>query len=69
MWRDMPFFKDLVSEHGSDTAAFEAMAKVAVPFGRYARAEEVAAQIMHLLSDDSAMITGAALVMDGGYSL
>src|SRR6185503_4645735 len=69
IWREMVFFKDLVAAHGSEAAAFEAMAKMATPLGRYAKAEEVAAQIVHLLSDESAMITGAALVMDGGYSL
>jgi 2-keto-3-deoxy-L-fuconate dehydrogenase len=69
IWREMAFFKDLVTQHGSEAAAFEAMAKMATPLGRYAKAEEVAAQIVHLLSDEGAMITGAALVMDGGYSL
>lgn len=69
IWREMAFFKDLVAQHGSEAAAFDAMAKMATPLGRYAKSEEVAAQIVHLLSDESAMITGAALVMDGGYSL
>jgi NAD(P)-dependent dehydrogenase (short-subunit alcohol dehydrogenase family) len=69
IWRDVPFFQDLVKQHGSEAAAFEAMAGMATPLGRYARAEEVASQIVHLLSDASAMITGAAVVMDGGYSL
>jgi len=69
IWREMAFFKDIVAQHGSEAGAFEAMAKMATPLGRYAKAEEVAAQIVHLLSDASATITGAALVMDGGYSL
>jgi 2-keto-3-deoxy-L-fuconate dehydrogenase len=69
IWREMAFFKELVAQHGSETAAFEAMAKIATPLGRYAKPEEVAAQIVHLLSDESSTITGAALVMDGGYSL
>jgi 2-keto-3-deoxy-L-fuconate dehydrogenase len=69
IWREMAFFKDLVAQHGSEAAALAAMAKMATPLGRYARPEEVAAQIVHLLSDESAMITGAALVMDGGHSL
>jgi 2-keto-3-deoxy-L-fuconate dehydrogenase len=69
IWREMAFFQDLVAQHGSEAAAFAAMAKIATPLGRYGRAEEVAEQIVHLLSDESAMITGAALVMDGGYSL
>jgi 2-keto-3-deoxy-L-fuconate dehydrogenase len=69
IWRGMQFFQDLVAQHGSEAAAFAAMAKMATPLGRYARADEIAAQIAHLLSDDSALITGAAVVIDGGYSL
>lgn len=69
IWREMAFFQDLVAEHGSEAAAFTAMAKMATPLGRYARADEIAAQIAHLLSDESALITGAAMVIDGGYSL
>lgn len=69
IWREMAFFKDLVVQHGSEAAAFEAMARMATPLGRYAKPEEIAVQIVHLLSEESAMITGAALVMDGGYSL
>lgn len=69
IWRDMAFFKDLVAEHGSERAAFDAMAKMATPLGRYASADEIAGQIAYLLSDASAMTTGAALVVDGGYSL
>jgi NAD(P)-dependent dehydrogenase (short-subunit alcohol dehydrogenase family) len=69
IWREMGFFKDLVTQHGSEAGAFQAMAAMATPLGRYASADEVAAQIFHLLSDESAMVTGAAIIMDGGYSL
>jgi len=69
IWREMPFFQDLVAQHGSEAAAFQAMAAMATPLGRYASADEVAAQVAHLLSDASGMLTGAAVVMDGGYSL
>lgn len=69
IWRTMDFFQDLVKQHGSEQAAFDAMAKMATPLGRYARADEVAAQVVHLLSDASATVTGTALIMDGGYSL
>lgn len=69
IWREMPFFQDLVAEHGSEAGAFAAMAKMATPLGRYASADEIAAQIAHLLSDDSGLMTGAAVVVDGGYSL
>ncbi len=69
IWREMPFFQDLIAQHGSEAAAFAAMAKMATPLGRYASADEIAGQIAHLLSDDSGLMTGAALVIDGGYSL
>ena len=42
---------------------------MATPLGRYASAEEIAAQIGFLLSDAAATITGAVLASDGGYSL
>lgn len=69
VWRDVPFFNDLVSEKGSEEAAFRAMAEMATPLGRYARADEVAQQILFLLSPAAATVTGATLVSDGGYSL
>lgn len=37
------------------------------PMGRFAEAEDVARAIALLLSDDAAMITGAALPIDGGF--
>lgn len=69
VWRDMPYFNDLVAEKGSEEEAFKAMAAIGTPLGRFARPEEVAAQILFLLSDVAATITGAVLTSDGGYSL
>lgn len=69
IWRTMPFFQDLIAQHGSESAAFKAMAAMATPLARYASAEEVADQIAYLLSDRAATMTGASIVMDGGYSL
>ena len=70
IWDDVPFFQDLVAQHGGDRdAALAAMAKMATPLGRYASAEEIAGQIGFLLSDAAATITGTVLVSDGGYSL
>lgn len=69
LWRSMAFFDDLIREHGSEAAAFEAMAAMATPLGRYATAEEIAGQIAFLLSDAASSITGAVLTADGGYSL
>ena len=69
IWRTMPVFADLVAETGSEAAAFERMAGFATPLGHYAKPEEIAAQIAFLLSDAARSITGAALTVDGGYTL
>lgn len=70
IWNQTPFFRDLVAQHGGDRgAALKAMAEMATPLGRYATADEIAAQAGFLLSDAAATITGAVLVSDGGYSL
>jgi NAD(P)-dependent dehydrogenase (short-subunit alcohol dehydrogenase family) len=69
IWDGLPFFEQLVASEGSREAAMTALARMATPLGRYATADEVAAQIAFLLSDDAATITGAVLTSDGGYSL
>lgn len=38
------------------------------PLGRLGRAEEVAKAVLFLASDDSTFITGASLMVDGGYT-
>lgn len=50
-------------------AATRARIEAAIPLGRFARADEVAAQALHLLSPASAYVTGECLVVDGGGSL
>jgi 2-keto-3-deoxy-L-fuconate dehydrogenase len=37
--------------------------------GRMAQPEEIAGMVIYLASDDSAFITGQALVIDGGWSI
>ena len=69
IWRDVPFFQQLVQETGGEQAAFDRMAPLATPLGQYATANEVANQIAFLLSDAASSMTGAALVVDGGYTL
>jgi 2-keto-3-deoxy-L-fuconate dehydrogenase len=69
IWTELPFFADLVASTGSEEAAFKAMGSTSTPLSRFASAEEIASQIVFLLSDASAFTTGACLVSDGGYSL
>lgn len=69
IWKSVTFFTDLVEKTGSEEAAYKAMASMATPLGRYAKAEEMAEQIAFLLSDRASYTTGACLVSDGGYSL
>jgi len=69
IWTQAPFFQDLAARAGSERAAFDQMAAMATPLGRFATAEEIAGQVAFLLSDAAATITGAVLVSDGGYTL
>jgi NAD(P)-dependent dehydrogenase (short-subunit alcohol dehydrogenase family) len=68
MWANMPWFQDLVAEHGSEGAALDSLSGMAPPLARLAAAADVARLIMLLLSDASS-ITGATLVVDGGYTI
>jgi NAD(P)-dependent dehydrogenase (short-subunit alcohol dehydrogenase family) len=38
------------------------------PFGRRGRAEDIAACVLYLLSDESTFVTGASYVLDGGFT-
>ncbi len=69
IWTETPFFREMVAEHGSEAAAFAALAGMATPLGRFARPEEIAGQIAFMLSPASGSMTGAAMVVDGGYTL
>lgn len=68
VWDAIPMFAERAAQIGRD-AAFAEMAAMATPLGRYAKPEEIARQIGFLLSDQSALVTGATLISDGGYTL
>ncbi|MDE1467093.1 SDR family NAD(P)-dependent oxidoreductase [Aurantiacibacter sp. D1-12] len=70
IWDGAPFFEDLVEKHQGDRAgAIATMAAQVTPMGRFATSEEMAGQIMFLLSDAAAFTTGSTLVADGGFRL
>jgi NAD(P)-dependent dehydrogenase (short-subunit alcohol dehydrogenase family) len=51
---------------GADS--FREMALSSTPLGRGATADELAKGILFLASDDSSFMTGAELIMDGGFT-
>lgn len=68
IWDSVPMFADRAREMGRD-AAFAELAAMATPLKRYAKPDEIAAQIAFLLSEDCAGVTGTVFVSDGGYTL
>ena len=69
IWWDQPSFRALVEKTGSEKGAFDTLARMTTPSGRYSTPAEMAGQIVFLLSDLAANVTGAALVADGGYAI
>jgi NAD(P)-dependent dehydrogenase (short-subunit alcohol dehydrogenase family) len=68
IWHAVPAIKEMIDAQG-ERAAFDTIAAMATPLGRFATADEVAEQILFLLSDRCATTTGSCFVTDGGYSL
>ena len=64
-----PFESEGAADRLWPSAEMEAAVRAQIPLGRFGRAEEVAAAIAWLASDDAAWVTGTVLVMDGGWSL
>lgn len=69
IWTRNAHFAQMVEELGSRQAALDVLAAETTPLGRFATAEEMAGQIVFLLSDAAWNVTGTVLVSDGGYSL
>ena len=71
MWRGMPFWNDLIRQHGSEEAAWNALggADPGKPsIQRMAFPEEIAEAILFLSCEQSSHITGADLAVDAGYT-
>jgi NAD(P)-dependent dehydrogenase (short-subunit alcohol dehydrogenase family) len=65
---DTPFNRGFEHQMGGREALQSYVAE-SIPMGRWATVEEIAASIVYLASDQSAFMTGHALVVDGGESL
>lgn len=65
---ETPFVLARLAEYPDPKAARKEMEGTQLT-GRMVQPDEVAAAAMYLASDDSAMITGSTLVIDGGWSI
>lgn len=67
MWEGTPYWEQVRAEHESDDETWEALGAGA-PLGRVAEPEEIARVILFLASSDASYMTGAEVVVDGGYT-
>lgn len=61
-----PLEKGLAALSGLDAAGFQAALSTAIPLGRYATADEVAATVAWLLSDEVPYLNGEVVTVGGG---
>jgi 2-keto-3-deoxy-L-fuconate dehydrogenase len=64
---DTPSLRQRIASAGDPDAAHRAFL-ARQPMGRFATAEEIAALVLYLASDDSGFTTGIAHVIDGGWT-
>ncbi len=64
---ETPFVKARLAEYPDPEQAYRDMSASQLT-GRMARPEEIAAAALYLAADESAMITGSTLLIDGGWS-
>lgn len=66
MWEGTSYWQELRAQHESDEDAWEALG-AGVAAGRVAEPEEIAQVILFLASSEASYMTGAEVVVDGGY--
>jgi NAD(P)-dependent dehydrogenase (short-subunit alcohol dehydrogenase family) len=64
---ETPFVKQRLAESPDPEAAYREMSSTQLT-GRMARPDEIAAAALYLAADESAMVTGSSLLVDGGWS-
>ena len=64
---ETPFVLERLKEYSDPQAAHRDMASTQLN-GRMARPEEIAAAALYLAANESAMVTGSAMMIDGGWS-
>ena len=65
---ETPFVQSLIKQYPDPQKAYQEMASTQLN-GRMAKPEEVAAAALYLAADESAMVTGSTLMLDGGWSV
>ncbi len=64
---ETPFVKSRLAEYPDPEKAYREMASTQLN-GRMAQPEEIAAAALYLAADESSMVTGSNLLIDGGWS-
>lgn len=64
---ETPFAMQRIAESPDPAQAYKEMAATQL-VGRMAKPEEIAAAALYLAADESAMVTGSSLLVDGGWS-
>ena len=61
-------YTPLTSERIDNNPEFRRVALERIPLGRFGQPDEMVGAVIFMASDESAYMTGATLVVDGGYT-